>query len=75
MVRNAVQFVTGVAAVLIGGAAIGLGLVHYGVDSSLWLLTFGTTVLVGLTLFVWGGRTVLSVLPVPRLTVSIERNG
>ena len=75
MVRPALTFVAGVAAVLIGAVAVGLGLVHYSVDNSLWLVTFGMTVLVGLTLFVWGGRTVLAVLPVPRISVSIERNG
>lgn len=75
MLRNVLQFVAGVAAVLIGGVAVGLGLVHYGVDSSLWLVAFGMTVLVGLTLVVWGGRTVRSVLPVPRISISIKRNG
>jgi hypothetical protein len=53
----------------------GLSIVHYGVDSPFWLLTFGTTVIVGLTLLVWNGRTVLSVLPLPRLSIAVERNG
>jgi hypothetical protein len=73
--REVLRLITGVAAVLIGGGMAGLGLVHYSVDSPVWLLTFGAMVLVGLTLLVWGGRTVRAVLPVPRLSIAVERNG
>ena len=50
MGRNTLIFVAGVAAVLIGVVAVGRGLVHYGVDNPLWLVTVGTTVLIGLSL-------------------------
>lgn len=74
VMAEVLTLVASVAAVLIGGAA-GLGIVYDGVDSPFWLLTFGTTALVGLTLFVWDGRTVLSVLPLPRRSIAVERNG
>lgn len=61
------------AAVLVRGIVAGFGIIHYGVDSALWLLVFGATALVGLVLLAWGGRTLFSVLPVPRISVSVER--
>lgn len=67
------KFLAGVAAIPIGGVVAGFGLVHYGVASPLWLLIFGVMTLVGLTLLVWGGKTVLSVVSV-KISISDERD-
>jgi hypothetical protein len=51
------------------------GLVHYSIDSPVWLLIFGATVLIGLMLLVWGSRMGRSVLPVPRISLTIDWKG
>lgn len=75
MIDSTIKFLTGLAALVLGGLVAVVGLLHVIVVSQYWFLVFLIASLIGLAVLLWGGQILLSMLPSHRVRVSIERNG